>query len=337
VSARVFSGVQPSGVPHLGNYLGAFRNWVPLQEDHDAFYCVVDLHTLTVPWDPRALADGTLEVAASLLACGVDPDRSVLFVQSHVAAHAELAWVLTCLARLGELRRMVQFKERSRADTESVGAGLLTYPVLQAADVLLYRAQGVPVGEDQRQHVELMRDLAIRFNSLLGDVFVAPEPWIPPVGARIMSLDDPTRKMSKSASRPASNITLTDTPDAIARKIRSAVTDSGREVRADADKPALANLLTIYSLVADTPVAELEARFAGTGYGAFKTALADLLIEHLAPIRERFSAFMGDRAELAGALARGAGRAAEVAEGTLADARDRIGLLPAPTLRPVPP
>jgi tryptophanyl-tRNA synthetase len=336
VGARVFSGVQPTGVPHLGNYLGAFRNWVRLQDDHEAFYCVVDLHSLTVPWDPGALSEGTLEVAASLIASGVDPDRSVLFVQSHVAAHAELAWVLTCLARIGELRRMVQFKERSRSDAESVGAGLLTYPVLQAADVLLYRAHGVPVGEDQRQHVELMRDLAARFNSLLGEVFVLPEPWIPPAGARIMSLDDPARKMSKSAGRPDSNIALTDSPDEIARKVRAAVTDSGREVRAGGDKPALTNLLTIYSLLDGSSVGELEARFAGSGYGDFKAALADVLVERLEPLRSRFRLLMEDRDEIELILARGAERAAEIADATLAEVKDRIGMLPRASLRAAP-
>jgi tryptophanyl-tRNA synthetase len=324
----VFSGIQPTGVPHLGNYIGAVRNWVALQDDHDAFFCVVDLHALTQPWDPPILRRQTLEVAASLLACGIDPERSVLFVQSQVPAHGELAWVLTCIARMGELRRMVQFKEKSRGEAESVGAGLFTYPVLQAADVLLYGATGVPVGEDQRQHVELMRDLAERFNSTLAPVFVIPEPWISPSGARIMALDDPTQKMSKSAARPTSSISLDDPPEAITRKVRSAVTDSGRQVRAASDKPAISNLLTIFSAIEGAPIAELERRYEGSGYGEFKQDLAAALVEHLDPIRKRLHELMDDPGETARLLEVGAERAAEVAEGTLTAVRAAVGLVP---------
>jgi tryptophanyl-tRNA synthetase len=335
---RVFSGIQPTGVPHLGNYLGAFRHWVALQEDHDAFYCIVDLHAMTLPWDPAALRRGTLEVAASLLACGIDPARSVVFVQSDVPAHAELAWILECIARMGELRRMVQFRERSRGETETVGVGVFTYPVLQAADVLAYRANGVPVGEDQRQHVELMRDLAGRFNATYGEVFVLPEAWIPAAGARIMSLDDPAQKMSKSAGRPASNVTLTESPEAIARKFRSAVTDSGREVRAGHDKPALTNLLTIYSLVTGEPVPALEQEWAGRGYGDFKAALAAAVADHFAPIRSRYEEAMADPGELEGILARGAEQASAIAGATMASVREAAGLLPArAAIAPAPP
>ncbi|MFN2488999.1 MAG: tryptophan--tRNA ligase [Actinomycetota bacterium] len=323
---RVFSGIQPTGVPHLGNYLGAMRNWVALQDDHDAFFCVVDLHALTLPWDPQTLRDQTLEVGASLLACGVDPERSVLFVQSQVPAHAELAWVLSCVARIGELRRMVQFKEKSKGAAESIGVGLFTYPVLQAADVLLYRAHGVPVGEDQRQHIELMRDLATRFNATFGDVFVVPEPWISPLGARIMALDDPTQKMSKSAARPASSISLTDGPDAIARKIRSAVTDSGREIRVGDDKPALTNLLTIYSLVTDQSFESIETRWSGSGYGEFKRALGDALIERLEPIRRRLEQYTSDPSATARVLDLGAARAAQWAADTMSSVRAAVGL-----------
>lgn len=323
----MFSGIQPTGVIHLGNYLGAVRRWVELQDGNAAFYCVVDLHALTLPWDPQGLRERTLETAAMLLACGVDPARSVLFVQSHVGEHTELSWVLTSIARMGELRRMVQFKEKSRGETESVGVGLFTYPVLQAADVLLYRAHGVPVGEDQRQHVELMRDLGARFNSTFGETFVLPEPWVPERGARIMALDDPTQKMSKSAARPQSSILLTEPAESIARKIRSAVTDSGRDVRAGADKPALTNLLTILSLIEQAPVRELEERFASAGYAQFKEALADSLIEHLAPIRKRYEDLMADRDELGRLVTSGAG-AAKVAAGATMDAvRERVGLL----------
>jgi tryptophanyl-tRNA synthetase len=322
----VFSGIQPTGEAHIGNLFGAIRNWVTNQEEHDAFFCIVDLHSLTLPWDPAALERATLTKAAEIMACGIDPGRSVLFVQSHVPAHAELGWILSCVARMGELRRMVQFKEKSKGETESVGVGLFTYPVLQAADVLLYRAHGVPVGEDQRQHIELMRDIGQRFNSLLGETFVLPEAWIPPTGARIMALDDPTQKMSKSAERPGSVVQLVDAPDAIVKKVRSAVTDSGREIRAAEDKPALSNLLTIYSLIEGTPVPDLEERFAGEGYGAFKQALAEALVEGLGPVRDRFEELTADLGEVKRLLAEGARSALAVAEETMRDVRARCGL-----------
>ncbi|HEX2294601.1 MAG TPA: tryptophan--tRNA ligase [Actinomycetota bacterium] len=324
----MFSGIQPTGEAHIGNYLGAIRNWVAHQESGEAFYCVVDLHAMTMPWDPGVLRRNTLAKAAEIVACGVDPERSVLFVQSHVPAHSELAWVFTCLARMGELRRMIQFKERAKGEVESVGVGLLTYPVLQAADVLLYQATGVPVGEDQRQHIELMRDIGARFNAQLGQTFTLPEPLIPEAGARIMALDDPTQKMSKSAGRPASFIGLVEPDATVAKKIRSAVTDSGREVRAADDKPALTNLLTIFSLVEGTPVPDLEERFAGSGYGDFKKALAEAVVEALRPIRERYEELVGDPAEMERILRRGAERAAAEAELTMKVVRDRTGLLP---------
>jgi tryptophanyl-tRNA synthetase len=282
---------------------------------------------MTLPWDPDELRANTVAKGAELLACGIDPERSTLFVQSHVREHTELAWVLTCVARMGELRRMVQFKEKSRGETESVGVGLFTYPVLQAADVLLYRAHGVPVGEDQRQHIELMRDLATRFNTTFGETFVVPEAWIPAAGARIMALDDPTQKMSKSESevRPNSVIELTDPPQVITKKVKSAVTDSGREVVAAPDKPALSNLLGVFSAVEETPVAELESRFSGAGYGDFKGALAEAVVAALTPIRERYEELMGDPAETERILARGAAKAAAVAEQTMIDVRARAG------------
>lgn len=268
----------------------------------------------------------TIETAASLIAAGIDPDRAVLFVQSDVSAHTELAWILECVARMGELRRMVQFKEKSKGETESVGVGLFTYPVLQAADVLLYRAHGVPVGEDQRQHLELMRDLAVRFNQAFGETFVVPEAWIPETGARVMALDDPTQKMSKSAARPASSIQLTDSDDQIRKKVKVAVTDSGREVRAVLDKPALTNLLGIFSLVEGTPVRDLEARFAGSGYGDFKAALGDAVVAALAPIRTRYEELMADRGQLERVLGGGAERARELAATTMTDVRAAIGI-----------
>jgi tryptophanyl-tRNA synthetase len=300
---------------------------VALQNDYDTFYCVVDLHAMTTGWNPEQLRRNTLIKLAELLACGVDPARSVLFVQSQIPAHTELAWFLTCLTRMGELRRMTQFKEKSAGGAESVGAGVFTYPVLMAADILLYETRLVPVGDDQRQHVELTRDIAGRFNSLLGDTFVLPEALIPKTGARIMALDDPLQKMSKSDDRPLASLELTDPPDVIAKKIRVAVTDSGREVRSGQDKPALSNLLTIYSLFEDTPVPELEARFASSGYGEFKSALADLVIEKLRPIQVRYDGLLADEWELAGVLSEGANRAGEIASRTMDRVREAVGLL----------
>jgi tryptophanyl-tRNA synthetase len=323
---RSFSGIQPTGDIHLGNYLGAIKHWAESQDRIEGFYCIVDLHAMTLPWDASKLPEQTLTTGAILLACGIDPDRSVLFVQSHVPAHPELAWILGCVARFGELRRMVQFKEKSKGEGESVGVGLFTYPVLQAADVLLYQANGVPVGDDQRQHIELMRDIAIRFNGTFGPTFVVPEAWVPPAGARIMSLDDPAEKMSKSVTRPASKILVIDPPEVILKKFKSAVTDSGREIKAGEDKPALTNLLTIFSVAEGTPVAELEARFDGVGYGDFKVALGEAVVERLRPIRERYEELRSDPAELSRLLAGGADRAAAVADKTLADVRQKVGL-----------
>ncbi len=327
----MFSGIQPTGHVHLGNLLGALDSWVAQQERNEAYYCLVDLHAMTLPFDPKTLRRQVLAGGAVLLACGVDPDRSVLFVQSHVPAHSELAWILTCIARMGELRRMIQFKDKSKGDAaESVGAGLFAYPVLQAADVLLYQAHGVPVGEDQKQHVELMRDIGSRFNSQFGRTFVLPEAWIPAQGARIMALDDPTEKMSKSAPRPASKILLVDPPDTIRKKVRSAVTDSGRDIRATPDKPAVTNLLTIFSLVEGTPVAELEERFSGTGYGDFKSALGDALVARIEPIQKRLEELLADPAETERLLVGGAQKAAGVAEETMTRVRDVTGLGPRP-------
>jgi tryptophanyl-tRNA synthetase len=325
--ARVFSGIKPTGPAHIGNYLGALRNWVALQDNYDTIYCIVDLHALTTPWDPAELRQNTLTKAAELLACGVDPSRSVLFVQSHVSAHSELSWLLTCLARMGELRRMTQYKDKSAKEGESVGAGIFNYPVLMAADILLYDTELVPVGDDQRQHVELTRDLAGRFNSMLGRTFTLPEPLVPAEGARIMALDEPGQKMSKSDDRPLASLELTDTPDLIAKKLRSAVTDSGREVRAGEDKPALSNLLTIFALFEGSSVDELERRFASSGYGDFKASMIEVVQDRLRPIRERYTELIEDQAQLDDLLARGAERARDEAAGTLTRVRDRVGLL----------
>ena len=299
-----------------------------MQERNECFVCVVDLHALTLPWDPSSLAEQTLRTVANLIACGVDPAKTVLFVQSDVAQHSELAWVLECLTRMGELRRMIQFKEKSKGESESVGVGLFTYPVLQAADVLLYKADGVPVGEDQRQHIELMRDLAGRFNQTFRDVFVLPDAWIAPTGARVMALDEPTQKMSKSARRPASSILLVESPESIRKKIRSAVTDSGRDVTAGPDKPALTNLLGIFALLEGSSVETLEHRFKDSGYGDFKAALADVVIDHLAPIRARYLELLDDRAELERLITGGADKARAIAAATMTEVRSAVGLPP---------
>ncbi|RXZ51477.1 tryptophan--tRNA ligase [Agromyces binzhouensis] len=326
----VFSGMQPSGDSlHLGNYLGALVNWVALQEDHDPIYCVVDLHAITVTQDPATLREATRRTAAQYLAAGVDPAGSTLFVQSHVPAHAELAWVLGTLTGFGEASRMTQFKDKSaRYGAESTTVGLFTYPVLMAADILLYGTHLVPVGDDQRQHLELTRDLAGRFNSRYGDTFVVPEAMIPKESARIYDLQEPTSKMSKSAASPNGLINLMDDPKVIAKRIRSAVTDTEREIRYDPRaKPGIANLLDIYATVTGRSIPELEAEYDGKGYGDLKKDLAEVVVERVAPIRERTLELMEDPAELDRLLAIGADKASERAERTLATVYDRVGFL----------
>lgn len=324
---RVFSGVQPSGSLTLGNYLGAIQRFVQLQDDHDCVYCVVDLHALTVPQDPAALRQQTLEVARLFMAAGIDPARAILFVQSHVPEHAELSWLLECIAGFGELGRMTQFKDKGGGQ-ESVGVGLFTYPVLMAADILLYQTHAVPVGEDQKQHLELARDLAQRFNHRFGPTFRVPEPLIGTVGARVMSLQDPAKKMSKSDPNSQSYIALLDPPDLINQKIKRAVTDSGAEVRYDPDaKPAVSNLIEIYALTAGLSIGAVEERFAGQGYGKFKASLAEVVVERLRPIQERYRDLQ-ESDFIRNALADGAERARAVAVATMAQVRDRVGLLP---------
>lgn len=326
----VFSGMQPSSDSlHLGNYLGALVNWVALQEDHDPIYCVVDLHAITVPQDPAALRDATRRTAAQYLAAGVDLERSTLFVQSHVLAHTELAWVLGTLTGFGEASRMTQFKDKSaRFGAEATTVGLFTYPVLMASDILLYGTQLVPVGDDQRQHLELTRDLAGRFNSRFGDTFLVPEALIPRESARIYDLQEPTAKMSKSASSPNGLVNLMDDPKVIAKKIKSAVTDTERDIRYDPEaKPGIANLLDIYATVSGRGIPELEAEYAGRGYGDLKKDLAEVVVERVAPIRERTLELMQDPAELDRLLAIGADKASERAERTLATVYERVGFL----------
>jgi tryptophanyl-tRNA synthetase len=329
--ARVFSGVQPTGEgPHIGNYIGAFRRWVELQETQDeCFYCVVDLHAMTVPWDPKTLAEGVRRTAATLIATGIDPERSVLFVQSDVPEHTELAWILTCLARMGELGRMTQFKDKTRGgEAESIGVGLYVYPVLMAADVLAYRADRVPVGDDQRQHLELMRDLAIRFNHRFGETFPVPEPIIGTQGARIMSLDDPTEKMSKSSGRPASAIGMLDDLGSVRKKIARAVTDSGSAVAYGPDRPAVSNLLDILAALTGQSIHDLVAGLEGQGYARLKSDLADAVVAVLEPFQARYAELMGDPAMLDKLLDEGAERARAVAGPTMALVRERVGLRP---------
>lgn len=329
---RVLSGIQPTaGSFHLGNYLGAVRQWSALQDTHDAFYMVVDLHAITIPQDPEQLRRSTRFAAAQLLAAGVDPDRCTLFLQSHVPEHTQLAWVMNCMTGFGEASRMTQFKDKSaRQGAESTTVGLFTYPVLQIADILLYQAERVPVGEDQRQHIEITRDVGARFNARFGETFTIPEPYILKETAKIYDLQDPSIKMSKSASSPKGIINLLDEPKATAKKIRSAVTDAGGEIRFDEkEKPGVSNLLTIYSTLTDTGIAELEQRYEGKGYGALKTDLAEVVTEWVEPFRVRTQEYLDDPESLDAVLAKGAEKARAVAAETLADAYDKVGFVPA--------
>ena len=325
---RVFSGIQPSGKLHLGNYLGAIRRWVEKQGEKESFICIVDLHAITVQQDPEALRRQTRELSAMLLACGIDPEKTTLFVQSHVRAHGEGSWLLSCVTPLGWLERMTQYKHKS-GKQESVMTGLLTYPVLQAVDILLYDANEVPVGEDQKQHIELARDIAQRFNHLYGETFVVPEPKIAKVGARIMALDDPTSKMSKSESASRGHaVLLNDSDDEIRYALRRAVTDSGREIvfSDDPEKAGVNNLLSIYQLMTGKTQDQVLADFAeARGYGDLKSAVAEVVVEGVGPIRERYEALMEDPTELDRLLAIGAERARSVAEAKLVEVKERMG------------
>ncbi|SMF14615.1 tryptophan--tRNA ligase [Streptomyces sp. Amel2xC10] len=329
---RVLSGIQPTaGSFHLGNYLGAVRQWVALQESHDAFYMVVDLHAITVPQDPKELTANTRLAAAQLLAAGLDPERCTLFVQSHVPEHAQLAWIMNCLTGFGEASRMTQFKDKSaKQGADRASVGLFTYPILQVADILLYQANEVPVGEDQRQHIELTRDLAERFNGRFGQTFTIPKPYILKETAKIYDLQDPAIKMSKSASTPKGLINLLDDPKATAKKVRSAVTDTDTVVRFDPEnKPGVSNLLSIYSTLTGTPVPELERQYEGKLYGALKTDLADVVVDFVTPFRDRTQQYLDDPETLDSILAKGAEKARTVAAETLARSYERVGFLPA--------
>lgn len=324
---RIFSGAQPTGNLHIGNYIGALRNWAELQQEYDSFFCIVNLHALTVPQDPKKLVEKTREVARLYLAAGIDPKLSTVFVQSDVPEHAELTWILNCVTRVGELDRMTQFKEKGRKQREKTSAGLFDYPVLMAADILLYQIDLVPVGEDQKQHLELTRDIAMRFNRDYGETFRIPEPFIPKVGARILALDNPAKKMSKSDENLNGSIFLTDDADTIRRKIKRAVTDSGTDIRFDNARPAITNLLTIFQLMTGKNREEIEAHFAGKGYAQLKGDLADATVEFLTPFQERVRSISDE--ELDSIFARGRERASEVARVTFKEVKERVGLVKA--------
>ncbi|MEO7674061.1 MAG: tryptophan--tRNA ligase [Pyrinomonadaceae bacterium] len=369
---RIFSGAQPTGQLHIGNYLGALKNWVALQQEYESFYCIVNLHAITLPQDPKVLRQKTLDLARIYLAAGIDPEQSTIFIQSDVPEHAELTWVLSCIARMGELERMTQFKDKSqkgeihdesfapslkilkdlsvaesrdgvkrdmeiydvfldlakkslsKANRSVAGVGLLTYPVLMAADILLYQTDLVPVGQDQKQHLELTRDLAERFNRDFGDTFVVPEPFIPPVGANILSLQDPAKKMSKSDENANGSIFLLDDADTITKKIKKAVTDSGSAINFDPDRPAIRNLLTIYQLLTGKSADECVTHFEGKGYGQFKTELAEATIEFLKPFQDRVKEY--DDATLGSILANGAEKARGIAAKTLQTVYAKTGI-----------
>jgi tryptophanyl-tRNA synthetase len=325
---RIFSGIQPTGRKHLGNYIGAITQYVAGQDRGEAIYCVVDLHAITVSYEPAGLRESVYDTAATLLAAGLDPGRCIFFRQSDVLEHSELCWLLSSMAAFGELNRMTQFKDKAGAQRDLVSAGLFFYPVLQAADVLAYRAHEVPVGEDQRQHIELMRDIAERFNNRFGETLVVPEARIPQVGARIMDLQAPDRKMSTTGGTAQGTVYVLDEPAAIAKKFRSSVTDSGSEVRRAPDKPGVSNLIDILAAVSGTEPEAVERQFDGSGYGAFKQAVADAVVEYLAPVRARYQELRADESELERILSAGADKARAIASDTLQDVRAAMGVGP---------
>lgn len=321
----IFSGIQPTGSIHIGNYLGAMKHWVASQDEFENIFCIVDLHSITVPQEATGLRAKTRELAGLLLAVGIDPDKSRIFVQSHVRQHTELTWILNCFTPLGWLQRMTQYKDKS-AKQEIISTGLLDYPVLMTADIILYDSDYVPVGEDQKQHVELARDIAQRFNSIYGDTFKVPEPMIPKTGARIMGLDDPTKKMSKSETGHAHAIDLLDAPDEIVKKIKHATTDSLRDILFDEKRPGIFNLLTIYEQFTGKAREDIEKHFKGSGYGELKKELAEVVVEGLRPIQERYSELMADPADIEAVLQRGADRVRPTAEQTVARVKETVGL-----------
>lgn len=323
----VYSGIQPSGMLTLGNYVGAVRNWEKMQEDFDCIYCVVNMHAITVRQEAAVLRRRTLETYALLMACGIDPERSILYVQSHVPEHAQLTWVLNCYTYMGELSRMTQFKDKSEKHPDNINAGLFDYPALMAADILLYQSDLVPVGADQKQHLELTRDIAERFNNLYGDVFTVPEGYIPPVGARIMSLQEPERKMSKSDENENGYIALLDPPEVITRKIKRAITDSDTEnaIRVAPEKPGVSNLIGIYAVLTGQTPEQVQQAFAGKGYGAFKPAVVEAVVETLRPIQDDYKTYLADKAQLEALMRQGAEKAGAIARRTLRKVYKKIG------------
>lgn len=325
MNKRIFSGVQPSGNLHIGNYLGAIKNWVRLQDEYDSIFCVVDLHAITVPQNPEELQRKTIEVAKIYLAAGINPERSTIFIQSHVPEHTELTWILNTITKVSELEKMTQFKDKTQKNIEGTAVGLFDYPVLMASDILLYDTNLVPVGEDQLQHIEITRTLANRFNKRFGEVFIVPEPFITKEGARIMGLDDPAKKMSKSASSEYNYITLTDDAETVRRKIKKAVTDSGTEIIYSDEKPALQNLINIYSLLSEKSAKEIEAEYKGKGYADFKGGLAEVIINFLAPFQKRMQEFTDEK--VLEILKAGAEKVRPLAQKKLAEAKKKIGFV----------
>lgn len=324
----IFSGAQPSGKLSLANYIGAFKNWVKLQDEYDCYYCIVDLHSLTVFQEPKELRKRTLEALAQYIACGLDPEKVTLFIQSHVSAHAELTWILNCMTYMGELSRMTQFKDKAKKHSENINAGLFTYPVLMATDILLYQTDLVPVGEDQKQHLELARDIAQRFNNRYSVTFKVPEPYIPKIGARIMSLQEPDKKMSKSDTNENATIRIIDSPDDIKRKIKRAVTDSIGEVRYNDEQLGIKNLINIYSAMSGETIESIVNKYEGIGYSKFKEDLAEIVIEGLRPIREKYNELINNKDYLEKIYAEGANRAERKAIKTLRKVYRKVGLIP---------
>ncbi|MBQ8175761.1 MAG: tryptophan--tRNA ligase [Oscillospiraceae bacterium] len=324
---RIFSGIQPTGTFTLGNYIGAVSHWGKLQEEYDCIYSIVDMHAITVRQDPAKLRQNTLEAYALLLACGVDPKKSIAFIQSHVKSHAEMNWILACSTQFGELSRMTQFKDKSQKHPDDINAGLFTYPVLMAADILAYKADLVPIGADQKQHLELARNIAQRFNNKYGELFTVPEPYIPKVGARVMSLQDPEKKMSKSDENPNACIYILDEPDVIIRKFKRAVTDSEAVVRYADEKPGISNLMSIYSVVTGKDYASIEREFDGKGYGDFKLAVGEAVADHLKPVRDEFARLIADKAYLKECYTAGAQMALNVSRKTVSKAYRKVGFV----------
>lgn len=326
---RIFSGVQPSGNLTIGNYLGAIRNWIPMQDEFECLYCVVDLHTLTVRQNPAELRQRSLNLLALYMACGLDPQKCILFLQSHVSAHSELAWILNCYTYMGELNRMTQFKDKSAKHADNINAGLFTYPVLMAADILLYQTELVPIGQDQKQHLEIARDVAERFNNVYGDTFTIPEPYIPKIGAKIMSLQEPEKKMSKSDENENAYVFILDKEDAILRKFKRAVTDSEREIRYDeVNKPGVSNLISIYSAVTGKTFSDIEKEFDGRSYGDLKEVVGQSVAEMLRPVQQKYNDLTANKDYLNSILKENSEKAAYMARKTLSKVQRKIGLLP---------